>query len=99
MKKIAVALALMVAFGYSGQRAIDWKHRGFTPSPEPIDLFAEELRATIPENARVLVVAPRQSRWNRSANLLSAKLHPRLLVHEGPADWIVEGVRRVRAGS
>jgi|GEM_PF-4238134 len=89
LRAAAVFLCLAVSFGYSVQRALEWIKRSRDPKA-PIEAFAEEARATIPPKARVLVVVPGGPRWNRDANLLSARLHPRLLVAEGPADWIIE---------
>lgn len=87
MKRVLVALALLASIAYSGRIAWEWIRRGVDPAPRPIDLFAEELRAAIPPTARVRIAA---SRWNGDANLLSTQLHPRIVVCEGPADWIVE---------
>lgn len=85
LRPVAVALALGTALAYSGLQAADWVRRGTDPPPAPVDLFAAELRAAIPPEARVRVVG-----GGATAHLLSARLHPRVLVHDGPADWIVE---------
>lgn len=94
MKRIAVAVCLLVSIGYSIQRAADWVRRGVRPPPAEIEVFAEEACRTIPPGARVRIEAP-GGRWNNEAHILSSRLHPRVVVDEGRADWVIELPGRV----
>ena len=93
MQKRLVAGAILAALGvslfYSGREAFEWRKRA-GHERSAFDDFADEARAAIPADARVRVTAPHGVANHKYAHLLSAQLHPRVLVSDGPADWVIE---------
>lgn len=93
LKRLATVgtfLAVGMAVFYSFREAREWKDRLELP-PSEFDGFVNELREAIPEDARVVVVcADGEAGQSKHAYLLSARLHPRVVLFRGTADWIVE---------
>lgn len=91
--RIAAALALAtlaISLFYAARRVPDWRQQYDLPRSD-FEAFADEARARIPADARVKVVVPGENpRHHKLANLLSERLHPRLLVADGAADWEIE---------
>ena len=84
---VAILLSLGVSIFYSARQALYWKER--SRGPTEFEEFVEEVRRTIPAAARVRVTAG-TARQKKHAFFLSTRLHPRAVVFEGPADWIID---------
>ena len=88
-----VTLALVFAmwalsFYYSVRDGPDW---GIKPYDDRgFDAFVREASAAIPPGARVRVDVPGGAAMDATAARLNASLHPRILVTQGPADWVIE---------
>lgn len=85
---VVVFVMAGVSLYYSVREGLNWGRR--THDDRDFDAFVAEVRAAIPPQARVRVVAPDDPRKNPAALRLNAPLHPRILAAEGPADWILE---------
>lgn len=85
----AILLALAVSLFFAGKQAVGWFRRAQMP-PSEFEAFVAEARSLIPAEARVLVTVPGGARKHTYANYLSTQLHPRIVVHEAPADWVIE---------
>lgn len=93
LRLVALAAAILTLTSsayFAAKQVLHWKRRGWKAPPHEFDGFVAELDVAIPPNARVLVVNPKGAIGTKYALLLNARLHPRVFVTEGPADWIVE---------
>jgi hypothetical protein len=85
--RAAVAIMLGTALVYSTLQGIEWAKR--PPPTGEFEGFVAEARAAIPPHARVLVRWPGGGEGITWAHL-HTRLHPRRVVLDGPAEWIIE---------
>ncbi len=86
----AIGLTLTSSAYFAFKQGRAWSKRGWGAKSTEFESFVREIEVAVPREARVRVNAPRGRQATKYANLLNARLHPRIVVVEGPADWVVD---------
>jgi hypothetical protein len=73
---------------YSVRDGPDWGIK--TTEDRGFDAFVSEVTSAIPPDARVRVRVTDPGVLDITSGRLNAALHPRILVTQGPADWVIE---------
>jgi hypothetical protein len=86
---LAVVLVMWgLSLYYSVRDGPDWGIK--TTEDRGFDAFVSEVATAIPPGARIRVVLSDPAAPDITSGRLNAALHPRMLVSQGPAEWVIE---------
>jgi hypothetical protein len=73
---------------YSSRDGVHWGRTAY--DDRGFDAFAAEIAAAVPPTARVRIDVPGGPRGDLTVQRLNTALHPRVLVADGPAEWVID---------